>query len=39
MLNLKTYIRDIPDWPTPGVIFKDITTLLQNKNTLKKNIY
>lgn len=36
MLNLKTYIRDIPDWPTPGVIFKDITPLLQDKDALKE---
>ncbi len=25
---LKDYIRDIPDFPTPGVGFKDITPLL-----------
>jgi adenine phosphoribosyltransferase len=25
---LKDYIRDIPDWPSPGVVFKDITPLL-----------
>ncbi len=36
MLNLKSYIRDIPDWPTPGVIFKDITPLLQDKDALKE---
>jgi len=24
-------IRDIPDFPKPGIIFKDITTLLNNK--------
>ena len=26
-------IRDIPDFPKPGIIFKDITTLLSNKTT------
>jgi len=36
MLNLKSYIRDISDWPTPGVIFKDITPLLQDKDALKE---
>lgn len=36
MLDLKSYIRDIPDWPTPGVIFKDITPLLQDKDALKE---
>jgi adenine phosphoribosyltransferase len=25
---LRDYIRDIPDWPRPGVVFKDITPLL-----------
>ena len=28
MLNLKQYIRDIPNFPKPGIIFKDITPLL-----------
>ena len=30
VLNLKTYIRDIPDFPTKGILFRDITPLLQN---------
>ncbi|MBV9040595.1 MAG: adenine phosphoribosyltransferase, partial [Acidimicrobiia bacterium] len=25
---LKDHIRDIPDFPSPGVVFKDITPLL-----------
>lgn len=28
---LKDSIRDIPDYPKPGIIFKDITTLLKDK--------
>ncbi len=28
MIDLKTKIRDIPDFPKPGIIFKDITPLL-----------
>jgi adenine phosphoribosyltransferase len=28
-LNLKQFIRDIPDFPKPGILFKDITPLLQ----------
>ncbi len=28
MLNLQDYIRDIQDFPKPGVLFKDITPLL-----------
>ena len=27
-MNLGSYIRDIPDFPKPGIIFKDITPLL-----------
>jgi len=28
MTDLKAYIRDIPDFPKPGIIFRDITPLL-----------
>lgn len=28
---LKKYIRDIPDFPKPGILFRDITTLLGDK--------
>jgi len=28
-------IRDIPDFPKPGIMFKDITTLLSNPNAFK----
>jgi adenine phosphoribosyltransferase len=27
-LDLRPYIRDIPDFPKPGIVFKDITPLL-----------
>jgi adenine phosphoribosyltransferase len=27
-VELRTYIRDIPDFPKPGIVFKDITPLL-----------
>jgi len=30
MLDLMAYIRDIPDFPKPGIIFKDITPMLAN---------
>ena len=30
MVELKDFIRDIPDFPEPGIIFKDITPLLQD---------
>ncbi|WP_254529933.1 MULTISPECIES: adenine phosphoribosyltransferase [unclassified Sphingobacterium] len=33
--QLKTYIRDIPDFPQPGIVFKDITPLLQQPEIVK----
>lgn len=32
---LKTKIRDIPDFPKPGIIFKDITPLVQDPTMLR----
>lgn len=29
-MELKSFIRDIPDFPEPGILFRDITPLLQN---------
>lgn len=34
-MNLKDHIRSIPDFPKPGILFYDITTLLKNKNAFK----
>ncbi len=34
-INLKSYIRDIPDFPKPGILFRDITTLLKDKHAFK----
>ena len=36
--QLKDHIRDIPDFPRKGIIFKDITTLLQDKDAFKKSV-
>jgi len=36
--ELKNLIRDVPDFPKKGIIFKDITTLLQDKNAFRKSI-
>jgi len=33
--QLKPLIRDVPDFPQPGIIFKDITPLLADKATFK----
>jgi adenine phosphoribosyltransferase len=38
MKMLKSVIRDIPDFPKEGIIFKDITPLLSNSNSFKKTI-
>jgi adenine phosphoribosyltransferase len=37
-MDFKNYIRDIPDWPKPGVIFKDITPLLRDRGAFKAAI-
>lgn len=37
-IDLKKYIREIPDWPVKGVNFKDITTLLQNPKVFKYTV-
>jgi len=34
-MELVRYIRDIPDWPRPGVLFRDITPLLANPQALR----
>lgn len=34
-MDLKKYIREIPDWPKKGVNFKDITPLLQNPKAFR----
>ena len=36
--DLKSCIRDIPDFPKEGIIFKDITTLLSDKDAFKNAI-
>ncbi|HUA61964.1 MAG TPA: adenine phosphoribosyltransferase [Verrucomicrobiae bacterium] len=35
MDQLKTLIREIPDFPKPGILFYDITTLLKDKGGLR----
>lgn len=34
-MDLKELIRSIPDWPKPGVVFRDITTLLKDADALR----
>ena len=35
-MDLKALIRDIPDFPKQGILFKDITTLLKDPAALKE---
>jgi adenine phosphoribosyltransferase len=34
-MDLKSLIRDIPDFPKPGILFRDITTLLSDPEGLR----
>ena len=37
-MELKSYIRDIPDFPEPGILFRDLTPLLQDADAFKYTI-
>ena len=37
-MNLADYIRDIPDFPKPGIVFKDITPVLADPGALDATI-
>ena len=37
-MDLKATIRDIPDFPKKGILFRDITTLLADKNAFRTAI-
>lgn len=37
-INLKDCIRDIPDFPSKGIVFKDITTLLKDREAFRHAI-
>ena len=34
-MNLKNFIADVPNFPTEGILFRDITPLLQNADAFK----
>jgi adenine phosphoribosyltransferase len=38
MEDLKKHIREVPDFPKPGILFYDITTLLQNPESLRATV-
>ena len=35
MKKLEEYVRSIPDFPEPGIIFRDVTSILQDADGLK----
>ncbi|MBN9389493.1 MAG: adenine phosphoribosyltransferase [Chloroflexi bacterium] len=37
-MNLRDTIRDIPDFPQEGILFKDITTLLKNPAAFRQSL-
>ncbi|MHB9090649.1 MAG: adenine phosphoribosyltransferase [Chloroflexota bacterium] len=37
-LDLASYIRDVPDFPKKGILFKDITTLLKDPAAFRASI-
>jgi len=37
-MDLKDYIRSIPDYPKKGILFRDITTLIKNAQAFKETI-
>ena len=37
-MNLKDFIRSIPDYPKKGILFRDITTLIKNEKALSETI-
>ena len=37
-MNLKDFIRSIPDYPKKGILFRDITTLIKDENAFSETI-
>ncbi len=37
-MNLKEYIRSIPDYPKKGILFRDITTLIKNEIAFAESV-
>mgnify|MGYP006098583459 FL=1 len=37
-MNLKEYIRSIPDYPKKGILFRDITTLIKDEKAFAESI-
>ena len=37
-MSIEEFIRDVPDFPKPGIVFKDITPLLANIEALRQTV-
>ena len=37
-MDLKEYIRSIPDYPKKGILFRDITTLIKDEKAFRETI-
>jgi len=37
-VDLRTFVRDVPDFPKPGILFKDITPLLKSPEALIESV-
>ena len=38
-IDLKERVRDVPDWPEQGVVFRDITPLLRDPEALDQTVH
>lgn len=38
MLDLKALVRSIPDYPRPGILFRDITTLIEHPEGFRESV-
>ncbi len=38
MMDLRDYIRDVPDFPSPGILFRDITPLLASPDAFHRAV-
>jgi adenine phosphoribosyltransferase len=38
MLDLKSLIRSIPDYPKPGILFRDVTTLIEHPEGFRESV-
>jgi len=38
-MNLSDHIRTVPDFPVPGILYYDITTLIENKDAFRESVW